>query len=89
MSRGRKGEGSGAGGGKEKVGETSLLSDLQFPRHLTERAGQTKGEGCPVLTDGTLESGSERLAALTWHPRRPVPQPSAPTGPGRARTWMR
>lgn len=64
------------------MGETSLLSDLQFPRHLTERAGQTKGEGCPVLPDGTLESGRERLAALTWHPRRPVPQPSAPTGPG-------
>lgn len=76
-------------GGKEKVRETSLLSDLQFPRHLTEGAGQTKGEGRPVLPDGALEGGRERLAALTWHPRRPVPQPSAPTGPGRARTWMR
>lgn len=36
------GEGEGGGGGKEKVRETSLLSDLQFPRHLTEGAGQTK-----------------------------------------------
>lgn len=88
---GRGGQASRGGGGAERrrVGETSLLSDLQFPRHLTEGAGQTKGEGCPVLPDGALEGGRERLAALTWHLRRPVPQPSAPTGPGRARTWMR
>lgn len=43
-------------GCKEKVRETSLLSDLQFPRHLTEGAGQTKGEGRPVLPDGALDA---------------------------------
>lgn len=58
---GRGGQASRGGGGAERrrVGETSLLSDLQFPRHLTEGAGQTKGEGCPVLPDGALEGGRE------------------------------
>lgn len=33
----------------------SLLSDFQFPRHLTEGAGQAKGEGSPVVPDGALD----------------------------------
>lgn len=37
----------------------SLFSDLQFPRHLTEGAGQAKGEGSPVVPDGALEGGKE------------------------------
>lgn len=38
----------------------SLLSDLQFPRHLTEGAGQTKGEGRPVVPNRALEGRRER-----------------------------
>lgn len=37
--------------------DTSLFSDLQFPRHLAEAAGQTEGEGRPVVPDGALEVG--------------------------------
>lgn len=51
----------------------SLLSDLQFPRHLTEGAGQAKGEGSPVMSDGALEGGEERnrerSRALLWSAR--------------------
>lgn len=41
-------------------GLTSLPSDLQFPGHLTERAGQTKCEGRPVVRDRALEAEGER-----------------------------
>lgn len=51
----------------------SLLSDLQFPSHLTEGAGQAKGEGSPVVPDGALEGGKERnrerSGALLWGAR--------------------
>lgn len=49
---------------EKRVGDTVLLSDLQFPRHLTEGAGQTKGEGRPVVPDRALEGGRERLGSL-------------------------
>lgn len=49
---------------EKRVGDTSLLSDLQLPRHLTEGAGQTKGEGRPVVPDRALEGGRERLGSL-------------------------
>ena len=52
---------------------TTLVSDLQFPRHLTEGAGQTKGEGRPVFPDRALEGGRKRLAALTCIPEGPSP----------------
>lgn len=55
----------------------ALLSDLQFPRHLTEGAGQAKGKGSPVVPDGALEGGKERnrdrSGALLWGPRWQVP----------------
>lgn len=54
----------GKTGGRRVSGDTSLLSDLQFPRHLTEGAGQTKGEGRPVVPDRALEGGRERLGSL-------------------------
>lgn len=60
-----------------RVGGTSLLSDLQFPRHLAEAAGQTEGEGRPVVPDGALEGGRERLGALPGVPET-SPQPLAP-----------
>lgn len=76
----------------------SLLSDLQFPRHLTEGAGQTKGESSPVVPDGALEGGKERnreqsgalLLGAKWQSLDSTPAiPSLnPCGPGWARTWM-
>lgn len=39
---------------------TFLLADLQFPRHLTEGAGEAKGECSPIVPDGALEGGKER-----------------------------
>lgn len=70
---------------KKETWGTSLLSDLQFPRHLTEGAGQTKGEGRPVVPDRSLEGGREReVRSPASGRRRPVPTP-APTP---ARTWM-
>lgn len=75
-----------------------LLSDFQFPRHLTEGAGQAKGEGSPVVPDGALEGGKERnrerSGALFWGARwrSPVSIPAVPSlnpcGLGLARTWM-
>lgn len=62
---------------------TSLLSDLQLPRHLTEGAGQTKGEGRPVFRDRALEGGRKRLAVLTCIPGGPSPAlGSCGPGPG-------
>lgn len=84
ISGGRKGwtgRGWDRGGQARQVGEeggwgdTSLLSDLQFSRHLTEGAGQTKGEGGPVVPDRALEGGRERLGPL---PRVPGDQPPVP-----------
>lgn len=75
----------------------SLFSDLQFPRHLAEGAGQAKGEGSPVVPDGALEGGKERSRkvrsfALGCQVAGPVSVPAVPSlnpcGPGLARTWM-
>lgn len=81
----RRGRGAQAGRTREEGAGDTLLSDLQFPRHLTEGAGQTKGEGRPVVPDGALEGGKEWLG----DPRKwsPVPKPrpgwrSAPRAPG-------
>lgn len=82
-----RGRGARAGwtGEAEGGGDTSLLSDLQFPRHLTEGAGQTEGEGRPVVPDRALEGGRERLGDP--RKRSPVPKPppgwlAAPRAPG-------
>lgn len=70
---------------EKRVGDTSLLSDLQFPRHLTEGAGQTKGEGRPVVPDRALEGGRERLGSLRVPgglSRLLSPRLTAPRAPG-------
>lgn len=61
-----------------------LLSDLQLPRHLAEAAGQTKGEGRPVMSDGALKGGRERLGALPGPgDQSPAPGPlEPPLAPG-------
>lgn len=75
LSGGGRGGQRGRGGG---VGP-SLLSDLQLPRHLAEAAGQTKGEGRPVVPDGALGGGRERLGALPrTQETSPAPRPLAP-----------
>lgn len=81
-----RGRGAQAGlTGEEGGGDTSLLSDLQFPRHLTEGAGQTKGEGRPVVSDGALESGREQLGDPRKRSPVATPRPgwrAAPRAPG-------
>lgn len=67
---------------KEEGWGASLLPDLQFPRHLTEGAGQTKGEGRPVVPDRALEGGRERLGAPPGSQEARPPDPcSAPPLP--------
>lgn len=67
---------------RRKTAGMSLLSYLQFPRHLTEGAGQTKGEGRPVVPDGALEGGRERSGAPLGVPGGHSPAP-CPCGPRR------
>lgn len=72
---------------KRRGERTFLLSNLQFPRHLTEGAGQAKGEGRPVVPDRALEGGRERLGARLAS-QEATPQPLLPRVPGPVRTWM-
>ena len=65
--------------GKERD-RGALLSDLQFPRHLTEGAGQAEGEGRPVVPDRALESG-RKVSRSALDPGGQS-HPSPPAGPG-------